>query len=91
MVNCDILMTMKAARSVLSKEQTIPSSVFKAKCLSLFDEVASKGHSFVVTKRGRPVARVTPLWSESAGVGLQGSLLHEEDLLSPIAADWESL
>ncbi len=40
------------------KEITLPVSEFKAKCLRLLDDVESKGDRIVITKRGRPVARV---------------------------------
>jgi prevent-host-death family protein len=43
------------------KESTLPASEFKAKCLHLLDEVAASGQSVVITKRGRPVARVAPI------------------------------
>lgn len=71
------------------KSRSIPAGEFKAKCLALFDDVATRGDSFVVTKRGRPVARIVPL--ERTGTGsLQGSLLAEEDVLAPIAVPWEA-
>ncbi len=34
---------------------------FKAKCLALMDEVESKRESIVITKRGRPVAKLIPI------------------------------
>ena len=40
---------------------TIPAGEFKAKCLSVMDMVAESGQSVVITKRGRPVARVSPI------------------------------
>jgi len=40
-------------------EREISATEFKAKCLSLLDEVARTGESLVVTKRGKPVARVS--------------------------------
>ena len=40
------------------KEITLPVTEFKAKCLRLLDDVASKGDRIVITKRGRPLARV---------------------------------
>lgn len=80
-------MTMKS-----SKEREVPAGEFKAKCLALFDEVETRGRSFVVTKRGRPVARVVPLPSRGPGASLRGSLLHEEDILSPVDdATWDAL
>ena len=39
-------------------QRSISASEFKAKCLALLDEVAEKGQPLVVTKRGKPVARV---------------------------------
>ena len=40
--------------------RSIPASEFKAKCLALLDEVAQKRETLVVTKRGKPVAKVVP-------------------------------
>lgn len=42
-------------------EKLVPAGEFKAKCLGLLDEVHNKRQSFVITKRGKPVARVVPL------------------------------
>lgn len=41
--------------------RTVPAGEFKAKCLALLDEVAKTGEELVVTKRGKPIARVAPL------------------------------
>jgi prevent-host-death family protein len=38
----------------------ITATRFKARCLRLLDEVAQTGEPLVITKRGRPVARVEP-------------------------------
>ena len=46
------------------KEITLPISEFKAKCLRLLADVESKGDRIVITKRGRPVARVERMESE---------------------------
>jgi prevent-host-death family protein len=39
----------------------IPATQFKAKCLDLMDRVAERRESYVITKRGRPVAQLVPL------------------------------
>jgi len=70
------------------KEPTVPEAEFKAKCLALFDEVEKNGRTFVVTKRGRPVARVIPLTVRKPR-SLRGSLLHECDLMPPVDAPWD--
>jgi prevent-host-death family protein len=43
------------------KQATIAASEFKAKCLRLLDEVAEKGHTLIITKRGQPVAKIEPI------------------------------
>ena len=40
--------------------KTFAVSEFKAKCLGLLDEVA-KGSTLIITKRGRPIAKVSPV------------------------------
>ena len=40
--------------------RTITASEFRAKCLQLMDEVATTGEEIVITKRGRPVCRLSP-------------------------------
>jgi prevent-host-death family protein len=83
MVTSDTFMTMK------SRDRAIPAGEFKATCLALLDEVSTRRRSFVVTKRGRPVARVVPMPSDQQGT-LRGSLVHEEDLLAPIGVEWDA-
>lgn len=46
--------------------ETIKASEFKAKCLALMDEVATKGNSYVVTKNGKPVAQFVPISNKRA-------------------------
>ena len=43
------------------KESTLGASEFKAKCLRLLDEVAEHGHTLIITKRGKPIAKVEPV------------------------------
>lgn len=71
------------------KYVTVSATKFKAECLSLLDSVESTRCSFVVTKRGRPVARIVPLHSGHPG-SLRGSLLSDDGILDVVDADWES-
>jgi len=41
-----------------AKEKTMSAAEFKAKCLRILDELEPEG--IVITKRGRPVAKVLP-------------------------------
>jgi len=69
------------------KKRMIPAGEFKAKCLSLLDQVAHTGQGLVVTKRGRPVAEVVPIQSVPS---LRGSVLHQADLVSPVDDTWNA-
>jgi prevent-host-death family protein len=42
----------------MSVQKTMPAAEFKAKCLKILDELEAEG--ILITKRGRPVARVIP-------------------------------
>jgi len=44
------------------RDKTLNASEFKAKCLSILDNLGPEG--LVITKHGRPVARVTPIRPE---------------------------
>ena len=75
--------------------ESIKASEFKAKCLALFDEVAEKGTTYVVTKRGKPVARVVPTTTdEEPGLErLKGTVKILGDIVSPAVpeSDWDVL
>ncbi len=43
------------------KQVSMAASEFKAKCLRILDDVAATGDSLIITKRGRPIAKVTAL------------------------------
>ncbi len=62
-------------------DRTIMASRFKAECLAILDQVDEMKVSFVVTKHGRPVARVVPADSTGYGGSLKGSvtLVAEDD------------
>ena len=55
-------------------KQQIAAGEFKAKCLHLLDEVQRTRKEIVVTKRGRPVARVLPAEHQPPAIfGLAGN------------------
>ena len=57
---------------------TIQAGDFKARCLAILDEVAETGDDVIVTKRGKPVARLVPLdWPSVAN--LLGSVRFVDD------------
>jgi prevent-host-death family protein len=74
----------------------VPATDFKARCLELMDRVAARGESFVITKRGRPVARLVPLprKAEDSLFGcLAGKAVISGDITSPAtgAGAWETI
>ena len=41
--------------------KTIPAGTFKARCLTLMDEVKTKRETVIITKHGEPVAKLVPV------------------------------
>ena len=70
-------------------QRTIPASQFKAKCLALLDEVAENKQPLVITKRGKPVARVVPVEKPRSLVGSVEFLVSDDELIKPLWEDWE--
>ncbi len=73
--------------------RTIKASEFKAKCLKIMDEVASTGESVVITKRGLPVAQLTPIRHRPDTLfgALEGSVTILGDIIAPIDVEWDAL
>ncbi len=78
-----IVMTMK--RPV----RQMGAGDFKAKCLAVLDEVAASRREVVITKRGRPVARLVPL-EAATNAPLAGLIVQQGDLVSPIDVEWDA-
>lgn len=73
----------------------VAATEFKAKCLELMDRVAERSESFVITKRGKPVARLVPVKASRRGSpfgALRGLALEVGDVVSPVdGTDWGTL
>ena len=72
--------------------RTIKASEFKAKCLKLMDEVAENGEEIVITKNGKPVAKLTAYRERPKTLfGIdKGRLEILGDIISPIDVEWEA-
>ena len=71
-------------------------SVFKASCVEVLNAVQAGGESVVVTRRGRPLARIVPLVESSRLRRQLGASRGEVMILGDIVhagfeGDWESL
>lgn len=70
--------------------QTVTATEFKAKCLALINEVAKNGGTITVTKRGQPMATLSPVLKKrksSRGI-LKGKLNIPDEVLM---ADYSGL
>lgn len=74
---------------MIKKQRTIPAGEFKAKCLALLDEVRDHQEEIIVTKRGKPVARVVP-FEEKGRPSLAHMVVFMGDVESPIDVEWEA-
>ena len=69
----------------------IPAGEFKAKCLKILDDVRARRHAVMITKYGKPVAKLVPTEDEvpdSFGA-LQGSVRYHGDIVAPDHDAWD--
>jgi len=66
--------------------RVIRASEFKPKCLALMDEVAHTGKTVVITKNGKPSAKLGPHRAKkrSAEGPSKGELIITGDIISPL-------
>ena len=72
------------------RSQTVGAGEFKAHCLRLMDWVAESRGEIVITKHGRPVAKLVPADDEppdSFGA-LRGTVVYRGDIVSPDHDAW---
>ena len=79
------------------KTRTIPAGAFKALCLAIMDEVQAKRQAVVITKRGKPVAKLVPVAQEKDDIfGFmkgKGTIEIKGDIVSPVLTpeEWGDL
>jgi prevent-host-death family protein len=75
------------------KTKTIPAGAFKARCLAIMDEVQAKRQAVVITKRGKPVAKLVPVEQEKDDIfGFlkgKGRIEIKGDIISPVLTHGE--
>ncbi len=73
----------------------IPAGEFKAKCLKLMDKVARSREPIVITKRGKPVAKLVPPDEPAPRPPLFGYMAGTAEILGDIVrmpeVEWEVL
>lgn len=88
-------MSIDTVYSRLEAMRKLPAGEFKQTCLRVLNEVRDTGEVVVITKRGVPVAQLTPVprskESDWAGA-LRGTARIVGDLIQPALApeEWEA-
>jgi prevent-host-death family protein len=85
----------KRQRVAAGGGREIPAGEFKAGCLALMDRVRERGEEYVITKHGKPVAKLVPVKAIEAATSawgcMKGTVLWYGDLISPIDVEWDAL
>jgi len=73
--------------------KTMGAGAFKAQCLAIMDEVQTKRETVVITKHGKPVAKLIPADRDADEIYnfLRGKGTVTGDIISPAMEDWENL
>lgn len=74
-----------------ASKHTVGSAEFKARCLELIDRVKEARAEFVVTRHGKPVARLVPIepgQPVSPLGAMRGTVLGYEGPFDPVPGTW---
>lgn len=77
-------------------EKLIGSADFKANCLKIIDQIGKDKQPVTITKRGNPVARLSPIEGGKSKVSIigamKGSVLRYDDPFEPAVnvSDWNA-
>ena len=80
-----------AARRRKAAEE-VPATLFKDSCLQLLDRVQQTREEIVVTKYGRPVAKLVAFDETQPGLFgyLAGSVTIHGDIVAPLGEAWDA-
>jgi prevent-host-death family protein len=73
----------------MTMDKTIAAGEFKSKCLHLLDEVAEQRTPIVITKRGRPIAKLVPI--DDKPVPLYGRMAGTVKILGDIVGPLDDI
>jgi prevent-host-death family protein len=76
--------------TIVMSTRSVSASRFKAECLAMLDEVAATGEEVIVTKRGRPVARVVAAQEPASLLGSVTYNVSDEELAKPLGIPWDA-
>lgn len=75
----------------MEKQFTVSASEFKVHCLEYLEHTRTEATHYIVTKRGKPIAQLTPIMdSRPFAFGqLAGTALIKGDIIAPIDVEWD--
>jgi antitoxin (DNA-binding transcriptional repressor) of toxin-antitoxin stability system len=86
---------------VMKPPKTISAVEFEGRCKELIELVTRTRQPLLITRRGKAVAQISPFsYSKTRGKKamraqpldpLEGSILYEGDLISPIDVRWKAM
>jgi prevent-host-death family protein len=71
----------------------IAAGQFKAECLKLMDRVSESHEEIIISKRGKPVAKLVPIEKEpvrSIFGYSKNSVKIEKDIIQPTGEQWDA-
>ena len=71
----------------------VSAAEFKRTCLKLIDEVRDLHMDIVITKAGKPIAKLVPMQHESSHSAfghLKGTVIQAGDLIAPTGERWDA-
>jgi prevent-host-death family protein len=71
-------------------EVVIQASTFKVRCLALLDEVARSPSTIVVTKHGKPVAKLVPIDDDSPPIRGSVTLVEDDEAYFSTGEAWHA-
>ena len=85
---------MKLAKPLrkVGKVSTVPAGKFKAQCLALMDDVSEGKGEIVITKRGKPIAKLVPYREKRQDIFgyAKGTVTIHGDIVGPIGEIWDA-
>lgn len=71
-------------------DRKIPADEFKTNCLRFVDEVRKTRTPLVITKRGKPVAKLVPVDEKPSPVfgRMKGTVVEHGDIVAPLDEEW---
>ena len=85
-------MAKKTRKAAPAQPDTVAAAEFKATCLELMDRVRETGIEYVVTKHGKPVAKLVPYVAPKPRKvfgSMKGTVLKYERPFDSIDGEWD--